>query len=512
MTNSLFQAINTVCSKMQAVSDLLWEFPSNTDWYAALPVIGKFPFSIVILLGAGIFLTLRLGFIQIRTFGRGIDAIMGSSQGSVGISPMKSFMLSAAMRIGPGNILGVTGAISAGGPGALLWMWISAFFGMAMSFTESTLAQIFKEREGGEYFGGLPFYGARLFSASAGRLIAVLYVVYALLCLPAQGFNTVAAVGHTAEIIGGLPIAADSKLYWILLIALIAAAGAISFGGIKRVTSVINVLVPLMLSVYIYMVLGLIVTNIEFVPQFFSAVWNGAFKPEAVFGGAFGTALAQGVRRGLMSNEAGQGTITMPSAAASASHPCEQGSIQSVGVFLDTMVICTMSGFVVVMAGAWKGSGGTAWMAMERLPQYLASAARLADAETFGSVLAVLISLSFGLFAFTCLLGFISFSEICARMISMRMAFIAAVRVTCLGVVSFGVLTRIAGIDLGTLWDLSDLANILIAYCNIPLLFVGLKYVRRAAVHYLRNDGTPFTSEVAGIDVPVWDEMRGSRA
>lgn len=143
---------------------------------------------------------------------------------------------------------------------------------------------------------------------------------------------------------------------------------------------------------------------------------------------------------------------------------------------------------------------------MDRLPKFLASVAELTPGTAFNNVVSLLVSLCFGLFALTCVLGFISFTEICANRISQSKTFITVIRILCLVVISFGVLTSIAGMDLGALWNLSDFANILIAYCNIPLLYLGFKYVKKATNHFEKQDGTPFTSDVVGIDVPVWDE------
>jgi len=379
---------------------------------------------------------------------------------------------------------------------------------MATAFTESTLAQIFKEKKGDEYVGGLAFYGKRLLkgSAAAGVVLSVMYIIYALLCFPAQGFNAVSSVGQIAEVITGRSIPTDSALYWISFAALLVAMIMIAWGGIRKVTKVTDVLVPIMAVIYVATVLILIVVNVNRIPWFFYAVFTEAFKPEAVFGGAFGVALIQGVKRGLMSNEAGQGTITMPAAAADADHPCSQGCVQAIGVFLDTIVICTLTGFVVIMGRVWQTDAAAAWFDLGKLPKYLASATELAPGTAFNTLVSLLISVCFGLFAFTCLLGFISFTEICASRISTKKSFLLVIRILCMAVVSFGVLTSIAGMDLGSLWDLSDFANILIAYCNIPLLYLGFAYVKRATGHFEKKDGTPFTSEIAGADVPVWDE------
>lgn len=506
---ALFDAINMICGKIQIVSDLFWDFPTNFSWYSSIPILGNFSLAIILLIGSGIFFSCKLRFVQVRKFRHGISILKTRRSTKSGISPLASFFLSTAMRVGPGNILGVTGAISVGGPGALLWMWISAFFGMATSFTESTMAQIFKEKKGDEYVGGLSFYGKRLLKGSAfvGVALSVLYIIYALLCFPAQGFNTVSAVGQIAETITGHGIDTNSALYWIAFVVLIAVVIATSFGGIKKVTKLTDILVPIMAVVYVVTVIVLVVLNVTRIPWFFYAVFTEAFRPEAIFGGAFGTALAQGVKRGLMSNEAGQGTITMAAAASDVDHPCDQGCVQAVGVFLDTIVICTLTGFVVVMGRVWQTDASAAWFDLGKLPKFLASVTELTPGTAFNSVISMLVSVCFGLFAFTCLLGFMSFTEICANRISTKKSFINFIRVLCLVVISFGVLTSIAGMDLGALWDLSDFANILIAYCNIPLLYIGFKYVKRAYDHFDRKDGSAFTSQVVGTDVPVWDEQ-----
>ena len=504
----LFDVINEICSKIQVVSDLFWDFPTNFDWYANIPILGNFSLAIILLIGSGIYFTCSLRFIQVRKFKYGLQVLKDSKSNDTGISPLASFFLSTAMRVGPGNILGVTGAISVGGPGALFWMWISAFFGMATAYTESTMAQIFKEKKEDEYIGGLAFYGKKLLkdSAAVGVFLSLMYIIYALLCFPAQGFNTVSSVGQIAETITGTTIPTNSALYWISFAVLLVILIVVSFGGIKKVTKVTDVIVPIMAVVYVLTVVVLVVVNIDRIPWFFQSVFTGAFKPEAVFGGAFGVALIQGVKRGLMSNEAGQGTITMPAAASDAKHPCDQGCVQAIGVFLDTIVICTLTSFVVIMGRAWLGDNANEWFALGKLPKFIASVGELAPGENFNAIVSLLVSVCFGLFAFTCLLGFFSFTEICANRISRKTSFIILIRVLCLVVISFGVLTSIAGMDLGSLWDLSDFANILIAYCNIPLLYIGFKYVKKATVHFEKNDGTPFTSDIVGVDVPVWDE------
>lgn len=506
---ALFESINGLFSFMGPLADFLWDFPTNMEWYASIPLLGNFSFAIILLLGSGIYFSFRLGFMQITHFKKGIRVMTEKRSVETGISPLASFLLSSAMRVGPGNIIGVTGAIAVGGPGAVFWMWVSAFFGMAVAYMEAVLAQIFKEKKDDEFVGGLPFYGRKLLGNKVwiGVFLSVLYILYALCCLPAQGFNVVSSIGSMAEIVTGTAIATDSAFYYIVGAIIMVGTAIIAFGGIKKVSKWTDKMVPIMAMLYIAVVLILILLNVKSIPYFFGAVFKGAFQPEAIFGGLFGTVLAQGVRRGLMSNEAGQGTITMSAAAADAKHPCEQGVIASIGVFLDTIVICTLSGFVVVMAHCWDGPNAAAWTAMDKLPKFTESIATLTPGTAVNGIMTFLVSLCFCLFAYTCLLGMISFSEIAANRIRTDRKFINSVRVVALFVAAFGILCNIAGLELGNLWAFSDLGNILIVFFNVPIVYVGAKYVFRATKHYKKNDGSSFTSEVIGRDdCRFWDE------
>lgn len=506
---AIFEAINNVFDFIGPLSDMLWDFPTNLDWYAKIPLLGNLSLAIIVLVGSGLFFSFRLGFIQVTNFKRGVKVLTTKRTTTTGISPLASFFLSTAMRVGPGNILGVTGAIAVGGPGALFWMWISAFFGMATAYMEATLAQIFKEKKDDEFVGGMSFYGRKLLGNKAwiGIFLSVLYILYALCCLPAQGFNVVSSVGRMAEVATGSIIDSSSMFYYIVGAIVIVLTAIAAFGGIKKVSKWTDRMVPVMAVVYVTTVVVLILINFNEIPYFFKAVFTGAFKPDAFFGGVFGIVLAQGVKRGLMSNEAGQGTITMSAAAADAQHPCEQGIIASVGVFLDTIVICTLTGFVVVLAHCWTGPNAEAWALMDKLPKFTESVATLTPGTALNAVMSLLVSLCFGMFAYTTMLGMISFSEIAANRISTSKTCINVVRVLGLFVAGFGILCNIAGLELGNLWAFSDLGNILIVYINVPIVFIGAKYVFRATKHFKENDGSAFTSKTIGRDdCTYWDE------
>lgn len=507
---ALFNAINHFFDFVIPLSDFFWDFPTNIPWYGNIPILGNFSLAVILLVGSGIYFSFRTGFIQVTHFKKGIRILAQEKAEETGISSLASFFLSSAMRVGPGNILGVTGAIAVGGPGALFWMWLSAFFGMATAYAEAVLSQIYKEKKDDEFIGGLPFYGRRLLknSITAGIALSVMYIIYAMCCLPAQGFNVVSSIGQMADIITGSTMPKDSPFYYITAALLLVLTAYIAFGGIKKVTRVTDKIVPIMAVVYILLVCMLIIFNLDAIPYFFKSVFGGAFVPEAVFGGAFGTVLAQGVKRGLMSNEAGQGTITMAAAAASTNHPCNQGLVQSIGVFLDTIIICTLTGFVVVMAHLWSGADQAAWMAMDRLPKFLASASSLMPIDFMQPITTFLIAFCFCLFAFTCLVGMISFSEIAANRISTRKNFINIIRILAITIAGFGILCSIAGLELGNLWAISDLGNILIVFANIPLLYLGASHVYKATAHYKKNDGSTFTSKVIDSPPLYWDEKQ----
>lgn len=482
----MYETVNDICALFQELADLVWGFPTNMDWYADIPIIGDLPLVIILLVGTGLYFTCSLRFVQVKYFSYGLKLLINSRKEKHGISPLASFLLSTAMRVGPGNILGVTGAVSTGGPGALFWMWVSAFFGMATAFVESTLSQIYKEKQGDEYLGGLPSYGRNLLGGAAviGSALSFLYIVYALLCIPAQGFNTISAMASVAHNVSGGEISSDGALIWGFALLVMGLSTFAVVGGLRRITRITDVLVPIMAVIYVSAVLVMVAMNIKLLPWFFYAVVTEAFRPEPIFGGAFGLALSQGIKRGLMSNEAGQGTLSMPAAAANAKHPCDQGIIQAIGVFLDTMVICTLTGFILIMGQAWLKDNSAAWFEMGRLEKFLSSCQLMLGSDVIFGVAVLVISICFGIFAFTCLLGFLSFSEICARQISNNKLFVGAVRLINLAVLAFGMVTNIAGLDLSALWNLSDFANIIMVCCNLPLLYLGYGKVRNAFEHF----------------------------
>ncbi|MGL5100943.1 MAG: alanine:cation symporter family protein, partial [Fusobacteriaceae bacterium] len=232
----------------------------------------------------------------------------------------------------------------------------------------------------------------------------------------------------------------------------------------------------------------LILINIDKVPYFFSSVFSNAFTPDAIFGGAFGIALQQGIKRGLMSNEAGQGTITMAAASSNAKHPVEQGFVQSLGVFIDTFVICTVSGYLVIIAQPWNQPGiDFAQLKISKLNTFTTSLGILAPGP-FEVPIQVIMSLCYGLFAFSTIIGMIAFIEICATEISKKRGVSIFFKViSSLIFVPFGVLCVWTGLELDNIWVISDLTNLMMVAINIPLIFLGRKYVKESLKNYENN-------------------------
>jgi len=512
--DQLFALIDTIFEWFTPISNMAWEFPTNFAWYAKIPILGQLSFAVLLLFGVGIYLTIATRFVQFTSIPKIVKMMLRAQPSKIGISAIASFLFGLAMRAGPGNIVGITGAISVGGPGALFWMWVVAFFGMSTAFTESVLAQLFKEKKQNEFIGGLPFYGRRLLGNKNffGFILSLAFIIYALANVPFQTFYVFTGISTIAETVGGLPTDKHSTLYYSIAVVLVISCAFIILGGIRRVIAYTDYLVPIKAVLFCLISIVIVLINWPLLPYFFKEVFVGAFSPHAIFGGTFGIAFSQGVKRGLMSNEAGQGTITMAAAVADNDHPCEQGLVQSLGVFFDTMVICTLTGFIVVMAHVWTGAlDGQAWESVKvaKFVIYLASVQALVP-NSIAMFFKIIMGACFTLFAFTTLLGMISFAEISANFISKKPPFILLIRILgSLVFVPFGALTLLSGRELGSLWVITDLTNILMVYLNIPLLIIGAPLVCKVLNHYRQTNGKIFISKkILGVDTDCWTEKQ----
>lgn len=279
---------------------------------------------IILLIVAGLYFSFGTKFVQIRLFPEMFRLIV-EKEGESGVSPFQAFTISAASRVGTGNITGVALAIGVGGPGAVFWMWIIAILGMATAFIESTLAQVYKVKDGNTFRGGPAYYMEKaLGQRKLGIIFSILLTFSFGFIFNAVQSNTIAtSVGEAFDI--------KPAIIGIILVALTAL---IIFGGVHRIVKVTQILVPVMAIFYLLVALFVVVTNFSEIPHVFNLIFTHAFGLQEAAGGAIGAAIMQGVRRGLFSNEAGMGSVPNAAATANTSHPAKQGLVQSLGVFL----------------------------------------------------------------------------------------------------------------------------------------------------------------------------------
>jgi AGCS family alanine or glycine:cation symporter len=347
------------------------------------------------LLAVGLFFTVRLGFIQFVNFGEMFRAVMGSRAGdSAGITPFQALCTSLASRVGTGNLAGVAVALYLGGPGAIFWMWVVALVGMATAYAESTLAQLYKTRNAeGEYRGGPAFYIARGLGAPwAGAVFSVcLILAFGLV------FNAVQANSIADAMQGAFGF---DKL-WVG-VALAALTGIVIFGGIRQIARVAEIIVPFMAGLYLLVALYVVIVNIGEVPAMLGHIVKSAFGLEAAGGGLAG-ALLNGVKRGLFSNEAGMGSAPNIAAVATPDphHPSSQGFVQALGVFIDTILICTATALMILLSGVMVDGGELTGMPLTQA----AMSVHIGGAGQYFIAAAILF------FAFTSIIGNYSYAE-----------------------------------------------------------------------------------------------------
>lgn len=426
------------------------------------------------LVGAGIFFTLRLGFIQISHFAHAISLMKISRHGAKdGLSSFQVFCTSMAARVGAGNMAGVAVALTTGGPGAIFWMWLIAFLGMATSMIESTLAQIFKVKdEEGQFRGGPSYYMDKgLGQKWMGALFAILLIIAFGLVFNAVQANTI--TGAMAAVFGF-----DATIVGIIVSI---ASGLVIMGGLKNVAKVSEVLVPLMALAYLVVAFIVVLMNIEKLPSVFSLIINSAFGwQEAASGGvayAIAQAMKAGIARGLFSNEAGMGSAANIAASATPNpnHPASQGFIQMFGVFADTLVICTATAAIILLAGNTSGAGDGIAITIAALDFHVG-----AWGGTFiaGSII---------LFCFTSIIANYSYAETNILFLANNKAtFVPLFRCCVVAMVMFG---AVAKIDI--VWALADASMGLMALVNLVALILLSNIAIKVIKHYKsqRNAG-----------------------
>ncbi|WP_100333382.1 alanine/glycine:cation symporter family protein [Bacillus alkalisoli] len=418
------------------------------------------------LLGIGVYFTWKTGFIQFRYLKEMSRVVFEKTPESKSdekpISAFKSFCIGSATRIGTGNLAGVAVAITLGGPGAVFWMWIVGLLGGATSFIESTLAQVYKvkdQEKPGTFRGGPAYYISKgLNKKWLGVIFAVLIALTFGLIFNSVQSNTISAAFESA-------FGFNTVITGIVLAIL---SGAVIFGGIHRIANFTSVVVPIMAVLYIIIALIVLVLNISQLPAVLSLIVSSAFGFEQAVGGGIGAAIMHGVRRGLFSNEAGMGSAPNAAATAHVSHPAKQGFIQTLGVYLDTMVVCTATAFIILVSTDIYNAG-----TYEGINLLQASLS-----EQIGSWASIFIAIAIFLFAFSSIIGSYYYGETNIQFIKDNKAILNVYRLATMG---FVILGAVAG--LGFVWELADLFMALMTVINL----VGLALLGSVAIKVLKD-------------------------
>ena len=425
---------------------------------------------IILLIGCGLYFSIRTKFVQVRCFGEGMKnvfgklSLKGGKQGG-GMSSFQALATAIAAQVGTGNIVGASGAILVGGPGAIFWMWIIAFLGMATIYAEAVLAQKTRVvKENGEVHGGPVYYIRTAFKGTLGKILAGFFAIAIILALGFFGCMVQSnSIGSTMETAFGIPS-------WIAGIALVVIAGFIFLGGMDRLASVTEKLVPVMAAFYLLGGLIIFFANITKVPEAFGMIFRYAFEPQAIIGGAFGVAIkkaiSQGAKRGLFSNEAGMGSTPHAHAQANVKDPHEQGTVAMIGVFIDTFVVLTITALTVVITLYTKGG----ILADGTIPEAI-NKTNLAQ-TAFGTLLGeaggnIFIAIALFFFAFSTVLGWNMFGKINVAYLFGKNAKSEKIATTVYTVISliFIFLGTLASNDL--VWELSDMFNQLMVIPNV---------------------------------------------
>ncbi len=445
--------------------------------------------AMICIIGVGILLTVRTRCIQVRKFGvamkNTIGKIFDKTQARDGsMSPFQAVCTALAGTVGTGNIAGVAGAIALGGPGAIFWMWCSAFLGMCTKFSEVTLAIHFREKnKNGEYVGG-PMYYIKNGLSKKWHFLAVFYAVFGVLTVFGTGnatqVNTIVSSVNTAlmnfNILKGEPNSNVNLIFGIFIAALVAM---VLLGGIKRIGQVSEKLVPFMAVLYVILALGVIILNIQRVPGVFAQIVSGAFTPRAATGGIIGSmflSMKRGVSRGIFSNEAGLGTGSIAHACADTDNAVHQGMFGIFEVFMDTIVICTLTGLVILLA-APNISYGQAAGAELTISGFT---------STYGGWVSILTAIAMCCFAFSTIIGWGLYGSRCIEFLGGE-KFVRPFLVVYSFVSIVG-----ATMNLGLLWDISDTFNGLMAVPNLIALLMLSGHVKKLAIEVdqAEKDGT----------------------
>lgn len=425
---------------------------------------------IILLLGAGIWFSIRTRFVQFRMFIESLRVVAQPGSDKNGLSSFQALMVSTASRVGTGNIAGISTAICLGGPGAVFWMWLTALLGSSSAFIESTLAQIYKHKaEDGSSYGGPAYY---IQAALKKHWIGVLFAVTLILTYMG-GFNLVASF-NIADSFRAYSFfdPENTPLAVGVILALIFAAAI--FGGSRQISKITGVLVPVMGIFYLAVSLFIIATHYQFIPQMFGDIFGNAFDLRAIFGGFAGSCIMHGIKRGLFSNEAGVGSAPNAAASAAVSHPVKQGLVQMLSVFIDTILICSATAFMLLCSGVAPSTdlAGMPWV-------------QAAASHSLGRFGAIFITIALCLFAFTTLIGNFYYAEMGLKFLCGRKpgkALINCFRIAAALIVLVG-----ATMEFGLVWNMADVLMGLMALINLPVILILGGPAIRAMQDYMKQ-------------------------
>ena len=432
---------------------------------------------IVLLIGTGLFFTIKTKFVQVRCFGEGMKRVFGNfslrgGKGKGGISSFQALATAIAAQVGTGNIVGACGAILIGGPGAIFWMWVIAFLGMATIYAEAVLAQETKTVDAnGNVEGGPVYYIKTAFKGKFGKFLAVFFAVAAILALGFMGSMVQSnSIGATCQTAFGIPT-------WVMGLVVTAISAIVFLGGVQRLASVTEKIVPFMAGLYIIGSLVILIANIKVIPETFGLIFKYAFAPQALIGGGIGaalkTAISQGAKRGLFSNEAGMGSTPHAHALAKVDKPHDQGVAAMIGVFIDTFIVLNLTALVVI-SSLYTGDGVLASGAAEGVDK--TNMAQIAFGNLFGSNLGnIFVAVCLFFFAFSTILSWNFFGKVNMEYLFGKKSTVVYT-IIALGFIFVGSL-----LSNDLVWELTDMFNYLMVLPNAIALIALAGLVKKAS-------------------------------
>ncbi len=459
---------------MQAFSDSLLSVIAKVNGYLTDYVL------IVLLVGIGLYYTITTKFVQVRCFGEGMKKVFGNiklrgGKNQGGLSSFQALATAIAAQVGTGNIVGASGAILVGGPGAIFWMWIIAFFGMATIYAEATLAQETKEIDAnGNVHGGPVYYIKKAFKGGFGKFLCVFFSIATILALGFMGSmvqsNSIAESACNA-------VGVDYTVWgWVVGLVIAIVAAFIFIGGIKRIASVTEKLVPVMAALFLVGGLVILIANIKYIPETIGMIFKYAFTPTAIIGGTFGaaikTAISQGAKRGLFSNEAGMGSTPHAHAQANVEKPHDQGVVAMVGVFIDTFVVLTMTALVII--STLYAKGGNAWQGVTKT-----NAMQVAVSSVFGTDFgSIFVAVCLLFFAFSTIISWNFFGKANVEYLFKN----SKVATLVYSIIAIGFIFLGTMLKNDLVWELTDFFNYLMVIPNVIALAALGKIVKKNAL------------------------------